>query len=365
MKHISYIFCALAVTATAVISCSRNPEWSIKGNIEGADEGAVLLEASNPGGYWYAVDTLDIDKNGKFGSTQSALMFPDIYRLNYNGRHIYFPVDSIDNLTVTTKANAFDTDYTLSGSEKAEIMMDFDHKINAFLSGHKAEDLDTAVNFKREFSKVILNDPSSIVAYYIVNKQVKSRPLFRVDNRQELGVYGAVANAYSEMRPNDPRTGFMRAIWLTFKPKPAVPTDTIVAQELPIIDISLMDNNGKTQTLSQVAGSNKVVVLNFTNYKSDYSQALNIKLRELYDAYHNAGLEIYQIGFDNSEFDWRVAAGNQPWITVYNGTTDQHLRNYNIGSLPAMYIINNGEIVERVSSIDGLKSSVSRYISAR
>ena len=85
----------------------------------------------------------------------------------------------------------------------------------------------------------------------------------------------------------------------------------------------------------------------------------------VYNAHHAEGLEVYQIAFDDDEFQWRQAAANLPWITVYNAPADgdQVLRDYNVGSLPATFVINRqGELVERVPDISHLAATVARYL---
>lgn len=350
-----------AATLLMVAACTKNPQWTLNGAVEGAEDGIVVLEAANGDGFWYTVDSLKIGSDGSFSTAQPAQELPDIFRLNYNNRYIYFPIDSIDNLTINTKAGTFDSDFTIAGTPDADLINHVDHRINAFLASHRVEDLDTAATLKRELSGMILQNPASIVSYYIVQKQVKGRPLFRIDNRRELGMIGAVANAFVESRPNDPRTLFIKNMWLNHMPRTAS-RDTIVANEIQLIDIRQLDNKGKEQSLIDIASKNKVVVLNFTSYSDQYSQALNIALRKIWDKHHGNGLEVFQLGFDPKEFNWRVSADNQPWVTVYNGTTDLNLRNYNVGGLPAIFIIKNGQIVSRITDPEKLESSIDRYM---
>ncbi len=361
MKKLSYIISAIAFSAMLAISCSHEAKWSVKGNIDGATDGNVILEAANAGGFWYAIDTLTLDKSGNFSTEQPAALYPDIFRLNYGGKYIYFPIDSIDNLTVKASATSFATDYELDGSDNARLVAHVDKRINDFLSTHKVQDLDTAQTLKRELGGMILGDPAGIVSFYIVSKQVGGRPIFRNDNRRELGLIGAVANAYNEKRPNDPRTLYLKDLWIKNRSRFSTPTDTIAASTISFPEIKALDENGNEQSLTDIASKNKTVILNFTQYEADYSQALNLALREIYDARHDSGLQIFQLGFSPDEFQWRVAAGNQPWITVYNGASDANILSYNVGALPAIFIIHNGDLVERIASVDALKSVVSRY----
>ena len=76
-------------------------------------------------------------------------------------------------------------------------------------------------------------------------------------------------------------------------------------------------------------------------------------------------LRFFQVAFDADEYAWKQTAKNLPWITVLNGPTDgdKALRDYNVGSLPAIFIFDrNGDVVERVSDISTLDSSVSRRL---
>ena len=187
--------------------------------------------------------------------------------------------------------------------------------------------------------------------------------LFNPADKNDLKIIGAVANAYNTYRPLDPRTNYLKNLFIGNK-KASLPGDTIVAPETTMIDIELMDRQGQVQSLQKVAEKNKVVILNFTAYSGDYSPALNMELNKIYSKHHGQGLEIYQIGFDEKEYDWRQSAVNLPWITVYNSATDgvQALASYNVGSLPAAYIIQNGEIRERVTDATKMEQIVAKYL---
>ena len=65
------------------------------------------------------------------------------------------------------------------------------------------------------------------------------------------------------------------------------------------------------------------------------------------------------------EFQWRQAAKNLPWITVYdgNGVNSKYLSLYNVGGFPTLFVINRkGEIVERITDMEKLSSTLKRYL---
>ena len=89
MSKLLNILAPAAVLLLAA-SCSRSSEWHVKGNVEGGADKTMLLEASS-NGHWYPIDTVTIASNGSFEASQPAAGYPDIYRLNLDGKTIYFP----------------------------------------------------------------------------------------------------------------------------------------------------------------------------------------------------------------------------------------------------------------------------------
>ena len=133
---------------------------------------------------------------------------------------------------------------------------------------------------------------------------------------------------------------------------------------MPLIDISLYDDKGQMQKLSDAAAANKVVVLNFTVYSAEAAPAYNIELNKAYERFHDRGMTIYQVSVDPDEYVWKQAARTLPWITVYNPSTAsaENLLKYNVTALPTTFIVANGEIAERVDDITTLQQSLARYL---
>lgn len=358
--HIISGLTAIALATAAMSSCSDKNEWTVNGQIEGAEGQTMIVEASD-NGFWYELDSVKVDDSGRFKYSHAAAGYPDIYRLRLGDKTLYFPIDSIECVTVTTKADAFDNEYTITGSESADKLMAVDRRLAEAARKSGMSSLFTDSLLKRELSTMLLGDPAGIVSYYIINKRVQGLPLFNPQNRNDLRIIGAVANAYSQFRPNDPRTRYLEQLFLSNKSAQRKNTDTIAAPEIQLIDLDMIDVNGKHQRLSRIAEQNRVVILNFTAYTGKFSPALNVILNRLYERYHGQGLQIYQIGVDPDEFQWRQSAKNLPWIAVYSPTTDQSaIMAYNVGAVPMSFVISNGEIAERVIDPDKLENAVIR-----
>ena len=352
----------LSLVAIAMAACGSN-EFKVSGKIEGANDSTkMVMEVAN-NGWWLIVDSVKCKKDGTFALVKPASANADVYRLRYNDKSIHFPIDSIEHVTITSTLEGFANDYELGGSALAEEMMKVDKKAMQ-MYGASEEELKA---WKGELANVILADASSILSYYIINKYIGTMPLYNPLDKEDLKMIGAVANAYNTFKPSDPRTQYLVAVAVNARRKvsPVVSTDTIVATELPIIDINLQDENGKMQQLGEVASKGNVVLLNFTFFTDELSPAFNKVLSEVYAKYNAKGLEIYQIAYDNDEFQWRQAAKNLPWITVFDsdGAASQNLVNYNVFAFPEIFIINRkGEIVERVVEIESLAKTVGKYM---
>ncbi len=354
------------MVAVALLSaCTDGNKFKVDGKIEGATDTVKLMLETTSNGMWFIVDSITPDKDGSFTVSADAPEYPNIYRLRMGDQMICFPIDSLDHITVNSKVKAFDTDYTLSGSDHAVQVMNIDKEAMS-LSGSKGTP-EKIKAFKAKLAKQIVADPAGIVAYYVINKSLDGKPLFDPLDDQDLRIIGAVANSFNSFRPDDPRTDYLVKVLLSGQQRrraASAPTDTINAHETALIDITLEDYNGKKHVLSQVAAQNRVVLLSFTMYQGEFSPMLSKLLNDIYTSHKGQGLEIYQVSLDPDNVAWLQSARNLPWITVYdpNGENSTNVGNYQVMGVPTTFIISNGELKERVEDANKLKDAVQKYI---
>ena len=353
----------LAAAAAMLTSCGDGNRFSVEGNIAGAADETMWLQSA-VSGRWITLDSVKTDSDGDFKYSRTAPNSPEVYRLILGDQAVYFPVDSLENIELNSKKGSFGTDYTLAGSEDAVIMMNVDKKVRELYNADEA----AVEAYKKELVKQILINPSSIVSYYILNKHIGDKPLFDPNVKADNKVYGAVANAYYSRKPNDPRTALLVNTFIRNRkvsPKEVAAGDTIYAVEAKILEISLPDEKGNKQSLTEVTGKGKTVLLNFTAMTAEESPAYNKLLSDIYNKYKSRGFEIYQIGLDGDITKWKMAAENLPWITVYDeaGINSRNIVNYNVGLLPMSYIIDrSGEIVARVVDQAELDREIGKHI---
>ena len=353
----------MMVALVALTACNGN-RFHIDGTIDGASDTTLLLERSS-NGEWFILDSVSVDKNGKFSVSADAPEVPSIYQLRLGEQSICFPIDSLDHLTINAKMPNFSIDYTITGSEHAEQVMKIDKEAMRFANGKGSEAELQA--WKDQLARQIVTDPSGIVAYYTINKYIGGKPLFDPLNDNDLRIIGAVANSFNSFRPDDPRTEYLVNLLLDGQRRRrsmGAPMDTVYADVASIIDIKLQDYNGKDYSLTKVATDNRVVLLDFTAYGTEVSPQINKLLNDIYQSYHNRGLEIYQVSLDQDNVTWREAAKNLPWITVYDpmSINSQTVGAYNVTGIPTTFIIRGGEIVERVEDATRLKAAVAKYM---
>lgn len=364
MKHISYLAIAAAFLACA---CSGPKGWEVSGNLSNAPADAKLALQGFNGANWFLIDSLEVKSDGNFAYTADApAPNPDVYRLGYDGKNIYFPIDSIDKVVVEANAAHFDTDYALAGTPAAVQMMNIDRLLADAVAAHGVNYVVTDPEIKRNLSDIILADSTGVISYYLINKTIGAQPLYSLSHRDDLRMVGAVANKFAMNRPDDPRTKFLAQRFITNRPKSAsAAADSLVVEVLGLFDISLYDAKGNLHSLAETADGAGVTLLSFTSYQLDNSPAYNVLLNGLYDKYKPNKIAIYQVAFDANEVDWMQAAKNLPWVAVRqdpNEASEQIVR-YNITTIPVTFVIDgNGDIVERIDNPEELDAAIRKHL---
>lgn len=358
---------AIALGAAAMLAaCSGHKGWKVEGQLQGsADSCQLVLEGFN-GAKWYVIDTLALS-NGKFSyASPQASPYSDIYRLTMDGKSIYFPIDSIETITIDAKAQNFDIDYELSGSAAAQAMAQVDKQVaRAVAAQGVAAALADSV-LKRELNEIVLSDSTGVVAYYIVNKTVGGRKLYDDNNRKDVAIVGAAANILNVKDANDPRAMYLANRYKQARRQSGLtPGYTLEVPESGLVEIELYDVNGHKQKLSDTAKGAGITLLSFTNYGVDGSLAYNMELNRLYDLYKGKNIAIYQVSVGEDEVEWRQAAMNLPWTAVRNSDADgdTYMLLYNVDVIPLTFVIDrNGDLQERVVDPSQLEGAIRKHL---
>lgn len=368
--------CAIALAVTA---CNKR-EFTIEGRVTDAD-GQILYLESLASGQPEVLESVALDKEGSFKFTQEAPQYPEFYQLRLNGSLVHFAIDSTETLTFSARATDFADGYELTGSDectKMRIVTDESGKLKKRINElsraieSKSNQVDSLrqqavqalAEYKKKMFNLVLENPASATSYYIVFQEINGDKIFDPYNAEDRKLIAAVATGFDMRYPESPRSKQLKEMTLA-----AMASDWAEKQEIPdieaetasYIDVELYDQLGRKQTLAEQVENNKVVLLSFTAYQTEYSPAYNMKLAELYKRYKNRGLEIYQISFDADEQAWKVAADNLPWVCVRDPQTvySSYASMYNVKTLPTCFVIDkNDGVVKRIEKVGEIESAI-------
>lgn len=378
-----FAYWAMAAVSVAIIGCNSEPEFTVKGEISGAEKKMLYLEQSGLSGI-VALDSVELGADGSFKLNAPKPESPEFYRLRVDNKVINFSVDSTEVVSVKAPFANFATGYTIEGSEnnlkikelvlmQAELQKKMDGIAQSNLPVGVARDsVMKLVDAYKE--KVVRNyiytAPNKPYAYFALFQQFNGFMIFDpMNNKEDVKCFAAVATSLNNAYPHADRSRnlynmVIRGMKNTRVPKVEpidIPQDKI--QETSIIDIPLTDINGVTRHLTDLKG--KVVLIDFVAYGAENSGAHNLALRELYNKYSTQGFEIYQISLDGNEHFWKTASDRLPWICVRDpqGPYSTYVNLYGVTDLPAMYLVNReNELSLRVGPKTDLESAIQKLL---
>ena len=374
MKRFSFI---ATVAALAMTACSHGPSFTVEGTIAGAQDSMLYLLHRSMSGI-EVLDSAKADGDGHFSLDGAAPESPELYVLSVGrqgNEYINFSVDSTETVTINGKLPSLVLNYSVSGSPNSEKIREltimhsklqqrvYDLEDNTTLP--PAQMLDSLQQMLREykdtlFHNYIVQEPQSAYAYFALSQKLSHRYVQLTNDIYMLGdsldgiAYRAVATCWKQFYPESERA---QQLWnmverhINNERKVAAQQQRLFDEGrvsvANIIDLSLPDRRGNDRTLSELTG--QVVLLDFHLFNSPESAARIIKLRELYDRYHDRGLEIYQVSVDENEFQWKQATANLPWICVFDPTASSCLQ-YNVPAVPEFFLIDRDNSLQMRSA---------------
>lgn len=381
----SSLFLFAAITLLLSSCDSKEKTFRVKGEITSGESKTIYLEHRGLGGI-ELLDSVKLQKQGKFNFKESAPHNPEFYQLRIENQAIVFAVDSTETLNIKADASDLYNTYSIESSAlndqiKKVISMQraTEKEISDLTTRHAAKtiddvtfmaELDSVLTVYKAFAnKLILGDPSSAAAYYAVFQKVNDYLIFDPYDKKDYSMFGAVATSWNRFYPDTQRTkhlydftmNALRARKQQEKQNDILSNITVAESELP--DISLSDVKGNTINLSSFKGS--YVLLDFTAYKADFSLKHNAIINKIYNQFNSKGLVIYQISFDSDKHAWKNAALNLPWNAVYEPQSIYSilLKTYNIRELPTAYILNKeGDLIKRVENFETLQNDISKLM---
>ena len=374
------VYFLLALLLIGLSACDNAPKFKVQGEINGAEDKMLYLEASGLDGI-VALDSAKLGSSGSFSFAQKRPESPEFYRLRLDNKVINFAVDSTETVSVKAEINDFATAYRIEGSEnnlkiKELVLLQADLQKNVDKLGQNrnipagiAQDSLLAMvnNYKNKVKReYIFAAPNMPYAYFALFQSLNGYMIFDpLTNKEDVKCFAAVATSLNNAYPHADRSRNLYNMVIKGMKNTRTPQQKVlelpeeVISETGIIDISLRDMKGNTHKLSDLKG--KVVLLDFTIYQSAASAPHNFLLNDLYTKYKDQGLVIYQVSLDADEHFWKTTADNLPWISVRdaNGIYSNVAAMYNVKEVPSLSLINrNSELSARGETIKDLDAAV-------
>ena len=355
MKNkISLIFIGFIV----LVGCSKQPTFTISGTLTNAADKTIYLEHTALLGTTI-VDSCHIDTDGNYSLEAPAPTYPDFYRLRVGSRSLPIAIDSTEHVQVSASLDSLPYTLNIYGSEVSV------HMAQLRASARTA----TRDVLREQTQKIILANPRSLVAYYALFLKQNGLPIWDMADPSDRRLYQAVATSYNLWMPEYNRTKALYNQVLEYMQAERSLRSQLAAQQLiadsenAFLDITLPDAKGQMQSLSQYRG--KVIVLDFSSTEMEQYVAYNFELRELYNQYHNKGLEIYSVSIDRNQLAWEDATEHLPWTTVraYENDAVQVLTQYNVQSLPTLFLFDReGNVQGRYTDFTTLEADINKYL---
>lgn len=383
MRKTVFMLAAILVTG----ACQKQRTFTIEGYIDGAKDSVIYLYNRSLTGI-VLLDSARADDGGKFSiSAPAPTTGPDLYVLRLGSQWLNLAIDSTETIGIKASLPGMAANYSVSGSEACEKIRQlqqmhsqlqqhvFEVEQNTALMGETM--IDSLQRLIRQYKDSVITGyifqaPQSAYAYYALS-QTLNHLYWRTSNIFELGdslddrAYRAVATCWKEYYPESERAQQLynmverdinNSRIAAARQQRLIEEEKLVVSD--IIDLQLPDINGKERTLSELRG--QVVLLDFHLFATPESAARILKLRELYDRYHQQGLEIYQVSVDQDEHLWKQAVEALPWIAVYDPAGSSCAR-YNVHELPDFYLIDrNNALQKRSWQMDDVEEEIKRLL---
>lgn len=379
------------VAALALTSCN-NKKFHINGNITEAKDSMLYLENISLNGP-VKIDSVKLGEDGAFDFQENAMdsITPEFYRLRIANQTINLSIDSTETVTVKAAYPQMSYKYEVEGSENCNTIKELSLKqmllqsnINGIVKNPNigVDSVDVIVTrmlneYKQDIkTNYIFKAPMQASSYYALFQTIQlgntNSLIFNPrNNKEDVKVFAAVATSWDTYYPGAERGKNLHNIAIEGMKDIRIIENQMAQQKIDAskvqvngcIELALQDNKGQVRRLSDLKG--KVVLLDFHAFASSESTKRIMMLRELYNKYHAAGLEIYQVSVDPDEHFWKTSTAALPWISVRdeNGIQGKSLTLYNVQSIPTFFLIDrNNTLQARDAQIKDIDAAIKNLL---
>lgn len=379
---------AVAMLAALSLTACNNRKFHIDGTIGEAADSMLYLEHIGLNGP-EAIDSVKLGEDGAFAFEETALdsVTPDFYRLRIASQTVNLSIDSTETVSVKAKYPTMTYQYEVTGSENCATIkqlalkqMTLQAQVNSVVK-NPAYGNDTIqalidrllYDYKQDIKlNYIFKAPMKASSYYALFQTIQVGSVNSLvfnprNNKEDVKVFAAVATSWDTYYPGAERGRNLHNIAIQGMKDIRIIENQMANREIDaskvsvnsLIDLELTDNKGQTRRLTDLKG--KVVLLDFHAFAMEQSTKRIMMLRELYNKYHAAGLEIYQVSVDPDEHFWKTSTAALPWISVRDegGVQGESLMKYNVQGIPTFFLIDRSNtLTARDAQIKDLDAAI-------
>ena len=386
-----YSAAVIMVAALSFTSCN-NKKFHINGNITEATDSMLYLENLSLNGPVKS-DSVKLGEDGAFAFDENAMdsITPEFYRLRIANQSINLSIDSTETVKVKASYPQMSYKYEVEGSENCSKIKELSIKqmilqnnINAITKSPNMgiDSVDVIVarmldGYKQDIKvNYIFKEPMKASSYYALFQTIQlgnvNSLIFNPrNNKDDVRVFAAVATSWDTYYPGAERGKNLHNIAIEGMKDIRIIENQRAQQQIDAskvsvngcIDLAMEDSKGQVRRLTDLKG--KVVLLDFHLFASSESTKRIMMLRELYNKYHAAGLEIYQVSVDPNEHFWKTSTAALPWICVRDegGIQGQSLQLYNVQSIPTFFLIDRSNTLKaRDAQIKDLDEAIKNLL---
>lgn len=351
-----------AVATIALASCGSKA--GIDGTIADAPSSEVIVKLLNVNRY-EVLDTVKTDAAGRYSyKVDVEKGQPEFVYVFYKDTKVAsLLLDAGDAVKVESDTLG---NFSVTGSEESAKLAQVEKDYAAALTAmadiaarmENASDSDAA-QLRRELGQEYVKYYRSRVKYVMENiNSLTIVPVFFQNFGADLPVFAQSTDAIHFTNAADslelvyPDSKYVKALRAEAQRRYGyleIATRLGSATEIGYPDIELPNVKAEKVKLSEVDA--KVVMIYFWSASDAAQKMFNLDfLKGIYEDYHDKGFEIYQVALDPDKASWArvVKEQNLPWINVCDsrGSASPYVMTYNIGAVPAAYIISGDELVD-------------------
>ena len=362
----------LILLTVIIIACNNEKNIIISGSHPGDIREYLYVTRVNLNNPVF-VDSVRINRSGKF-KIKIDNPEPAFYTLGFNNNEFITVVaEPGDKIDLEFKGKRLQNDYSVVGSEESEKVRMLDKKLGQTIIildsltteyqevSEKGDNPEKLAEIEQEYTTTLNEQRKHNIAFILDNLSKLSavKALYQKVNentyvlyqQRDLQYLKLVSDSLGRYYPDISLTKSLKETMEDEINQMYISSISKAAEDLtPVnLDANLPDLDGKRVRLSDLINNN-YVLLSFWSAESKECIANNLSLKQMYQLYHNEGLEIYQVNLDSDESLWKssVKFDELPWVSVREDDPSNPVtaRMFNVTTLPANYLFDkNGDII--------------------